>query len=160
MISFFLFWGGYSRVGEGFMKQCFQLFLLICLMLCCCHKTVKYFEHFANICIYIETWTLPSPNERTTDEDRTDFRIFFLSQVHYIFTICSLYIHYIMTSSSLYIHYLFTIYSLYVHYIFATFSLFIHCMWNDRWRLNWFSYFSFSLRFTIYSLYVHFIFTI
>ena len=56
---------------------------------------------------------------------------------HYMFTECSLNVHYILTISSLDLHYMFTIYSLYVHYIFTRCSLYIHCM------------------FTIYSLDVH-----
>ena len=47
-----LFKGGYFHIAEGFIKQYYQLFLIIYLMVCCCHKAVQFFEHFANIHIH------------------------------------------------------------------------------------------------------------
>ena len=44
-----------------------------------------------------------------------------LLNIHYMFTISSLYVHCI-------IHYIFTIYSLYIHYIFTISALYIHYM--------------------------------
>ena len=75
--------------------------------------------------------------------------------IHYMFTICSVYIHCIFTGGSyirylaviyiyivhLYIHYIFTICTLYVPYIFTVYSLYFHYM------------------FPICSLYVHYMFT-
>ena len=50
--SLLLFKGGYFHIAEGFIKQYYQLFLIIYLMVCCCHKAVQFFEHFANIHIH------------------------------------------------------------------------------------------------------------
>ena len=80
--------------------------------------------------------------------------------VHYMFTIYSLYIHCMFTTCSPYIHYIFIIYSLYihcillyVHYMFTIYSLYIHYM---------FTVCSLHVHytFTIYSLYVHYMFAI
>ena len=93
--------------------------------------------------------------------------------VHYMFTVCSLYVHcivytlyvhymltiyslngqYIFTICSLYIHYMFTIYIHYIHYMFTICSLYVHYMFTTCSLYV-------HYMFTICSLYVHYMFTI